>query len=145
MNFDQSFHLVGDDGTGNEAIDLRESLQSSYVGGEIVGSMTQKLFGRKIYLDGSVGIYDLDADYDGTGTTTTGGVASAVTTADTFSDVAYTFGLTLKTDFRFAGVNFRPTTGIQYISSMPGIVAGAVPELQEDDAFLLNGGWEFTF
>lgn len=145
MNFDQSFSLAGDDGTATNAIAVGETVQSSYVGGEIVGSMIRKCFGRKIYLDGSIGIYDLDADYRGTGTITLGGAPTPVNSTDTFSDVAYTFNLTFKTDIRFAGVNFRPTTGIQYISSMPGITADPGPALREDDAFLLNGGWEFTF
>jgi hypothetical protein len=142
MHFDQSFNL---EAVGPTTTSLSESLQSSYVGGEIVGAMTRQFFGRNVYLDGAVGMYDLDADYVARGSSTTAAVTTPLPDADaTFSDTAYTLRLTLKTDFRFAGVDFRPTTGIQYISSMPG-TPGATTELTDDDAFILNGGWEFFF
>ncbi|MFK8115211.1 MAG: hypothetical protein AB8B91_23620 [Rubripirellula sp.] len=145
MHFDQSFHWDGNDGTANNSIAIDETIQSSYVGGEIVGSMTRTCFGKQIYLDGSVGMYDLDADFRGNAIFIAGGAPIPINFVDTFSDVAYTFNLTLKTDMRFAGANIRPTTGIQYISSMPGITADNGPFLRKDDAFILNGGWEFIF
>lgn len=149
MHFDQTFDFEGSDAGGFNAIDFNEELQSSYVGGEIVGSMTRKIFGRNVYFDGSFGIYDLDADYEFEGLATVVGAPTADTQTQTFSDVAYTFNLTLKTDFKFGGMMVRPTTGIQYISSMPGITmtdAITGPSvLREDDAFILNGGWEFSF
>jgi len=149
MHFDQTFDFEGSDAIGLNAIDFNEELQSSYVGGEIVGSMTRRLFGRKVYFDGSFGIYDLNADYEFDGVATVGGTPTADTQTQTFSDVAYTLNLTLKTDFKIAGIMVRPTTGIQYISSMPGItVTDATTDpsvLREDDAFILNGGWEFIF
>ncbi|MEM6980761.1 MAG: hypothetical protein AAF539_13955 [Planctomycetota bacterium] len=148
MNFDNDFNTRFDIDTPLAiAYEGRESLQSSYIGGEIVGSMLSQFFGRDLVIDMGIGIYDLEADYEGQFTSVGAQVLADSSVTESFSDVAYQFKLSLTTVVKFAGVEIHPTTGIQYISSLPGIVHGvdSTTSIRDDDAFLLNGGWEFVF
>ncbi|MEM1227410.1 MAG: hypothetical protein AAGJ40_17050 [Planctomycetota bacterium] len=148
MQFDTTFDSVLSVNSGVTAYDGVESLDTSYIGAEIVGSITRELLGHNVLLDSSLGIYDMNADYvadfDSTGTTP----AADVDYTNDLSEVAYTFSLTLMTECLYGDSLIRPSTGFKYISSMPGITRGdgsPANLLRDDDALTFTAGLEFVF
>ncbi|TWT66173.1 hypothetical protein CA85_30370 [Allorhodopirellula solitaria] len=115
MNWDQD--------AGNESID------SDYQGAKIVAGW-ETVFGRTpIWLDLSLGLYDLNGRY------------SSGMIADEISDFATTYGIDLKTDVNVFGVPSRLVLGINYLDNFAAWQAG---QIGTDDGVVLTGAIEFS-
>lgn len=114
MNWDQD--------SGNQSID------SDYQGAKVVAGW-QKMFGRTpVWLDLSLGLYDLNGSY-----------ASGVIT-DEISDFSTTYGIDLKTDFNVFGIPSRAVLGVNYLDDFAAWRGG---QLGTDDAVVLTAAVEF--
>lgn len=114
MNWDQD--------SGNQSID------SDYQGAKVVAGW-QTVFGRTpVWLDLSLGLYDLNGRY------TDGAITREI------SDFALTYGVDLKTDFHWFGVPSRAVLGVNYLDDFAAWQAG---QLVTDDAVVLTGAVEF--
>lgn len=114
MNWDQD--------SGNQSID------SDYQGAKVVAGW-QKIFGRTpVWLDLSLGLYDLNGSY----------ASGAIT--DEISDFSTTYGIDLKTDFNVFGIPSRAILGVNYLDDFAAFRAG---QLGTDDAVVLTAAIEF--
>ncbi len=114
MNWDQD--------AGNQSID------SDYQGAKVVTGW-QTVFGRTpIWLDLSLGLYDLAGDY------TNGGAIGHI------SQFTTTYGIDLKTDFNTFGIPSRAVLGVNYFDDFAAWQAG---QLGTDNAVVLTGAIEF--
>lgn len=114
MNWDQD--------SGNQSID------SDYQGAKVVAGW-QKMFGRTpLWLDLSLGLYDLNGSY----------ASGAIT--DEISDFSTTYGIDLKTDFNVFGIPSRAILGFNYLDNFAAWKGG---QLGTDDAVVLTAALEF--
>ena len=150
MRFDQDFSfgaLVSDGSNGA----YREELESNFLGGQVVSTISRSVFGRTVMLDTNLGFYRLDADYQGsTRLADTANVAFHTDQVNlTRSFNATTLEIALRTDWNIQSVLVRPSIGMKYISDMPTIMhpqlngGGANPvSLDSSSAYFLNFGFE---
>lgn len=118
MNWEQ-------EGAGHE-------LSSDFRGAKIVGGW-ETAFGRQpIWIDLTLGLYDLNGSY-------TGNTGSGVVTAE-ISEFTTTWGLDVKSDSRMFGVPVRAIFGINYLDDITTWENGAIGT---DNAVVLTGALEF--
>jgi hypothetical protein len=151
MRFDQDYRLHGVISDGARGL-YAENLESNFLGGQIVSTITREIFGHRVLLDTNIGFYNVDADYNGsTRLADNGGnVYHTDRVILEHSEGATTVDLALRTDLYFSSVLVRPMIGMKYISDMPSIVhpqteivSGGQPVLlSTDSAYLLNFGLE---
>ena len=111
------------------------NLDSDFVGAKIVAGW-QSTFGRTpVWVDFSLGLYDMDASYSGrpiVGPPVTG----------TLSEFATLYGLEFNADSTFMGIPVRPSFKVEYIDNFAEWAGG---QLQSDGAVILTGQLEFLF
>lgn len=149
MRFDQDFQLDAFVTDGSSGV-YREELDSSFIGGQVVSTISRRIFGHKVMLDTNVGFYDLNYNYDGnTRLFDTGGVLDHTDRVRLDGSTAVTsFDLALRSDMIVSGLLVRPTIGMRYISDMPSIVHPqtnsflAPVRLTTESSYFLNFGLE---
>lgn len=104
-------------------------IESDYQGAKVVTGW-QTVFGRTpLWLDLSLGLYDLNGSYVGGG-----GATGEV------NDFATTYGFDIKTDFDVFGIPARAVLGFNYLDDFASWQAG---QMGTDDAVVLTGAVEF--
>lgn len=150
MRFDQDFQFDAFVTDGSSGV-YREELDSSFIGGQIVSTLSRRIFGHKVMLDTNVGFYDMNYDYDGRSRLFD--ATSVLRHSDRIrldgTEGVTSLDLALRTDMVFSGVLLRPMVGMRYISDMPSIIhpqtneAPAVPvSLTTESSYFLNFGLE---
>lgn len=103
-------------------------LDSDYRGAKIIGGWETAYKFQPLWIDLSVGLYDMNGSYTGNG-------ASAE--IDTFTT---TWGIDIKTDTDLYGMPVRTIFGLNYLSDITTWKNGAIGT---DDAVVLTGALEF--
>lgn len=122
MGFEQSFQLDALITSGASGQYL-EDLDTTYLGGEIRGRLRKNMGDYAILFDFGIGLYDMDADYQGISVlrNTVGAVFDQDQVLLGIDDTAMTLDLAMKIDTQFHGVVMRPGIYFKYISDMPVI------------------------
>lgn len=126
LNFDQDVSIP--------AIPLGGSIDSDFIGGKIVAGWQSNVGQTPVWIDFSLGLYDMNADYSGE--------VAAVPVTGTLSDFSTLYGLEFKADSTCMGVPVRPSFKVEYIDNFAQWAGG---QLQTDDAVVLTGQLEFLF
>lgn len=104
------------------------TIESDYQGAKIVTGW-ETVFGRRpVWVDLSLGLYDLDGSYVGGGNT------------GTIGGFAETYGVDVKSEFDCFGIPSRAIFGVNYLDDFASWKAG---EMETDDAVVLTGAIEF--
>ncbi|MCG8450160.1 MAG: hypothetical protein MI725_11355, partial [Pirellulales bacterium] len=145
MGFEQSFRLDALQ-TNNFSGQYLEDLDTTYLGGEIRGRLRRNRGNYSILFDFGIGLYDMDADYEGLSILRDGGgtVFDTSQVQSSIDDTAMTLDLALKLNTQFHGVVVRPGVHFKYISDMPVInhpmtITPTVPvSLDSDPGYFLG-------
>ena len=123
MGFQQNFQLVGQPLNGGLRGEYDEDLDTNYYGGELRATRHKYLGNTPIHLDFALGIYDMNADYEGTSRffNNVGAVFDQARVADSIDRTAASITVGARLDRCFRGVLVRPGINFKYISHMASI------------------------
>lgn len=147
MQFQQNHQLDALFSTGTSGQYL-EDVDTDYIGGEIRATISRSLHGHCVKLDLAFGVYDMNADYEGTSVfRNAGGVVTDTGSVTTnLNEVATTFDVGLRMDSTIRGVLVQPSINFKYISDMVAIdhpqtenaVFNNPVSIRTDDAIVLS-------
>ncbi len=138
LGFEQDFVLDArfDSGRSGQYV---EALDSDYLGGEIRSSMIRRVKQRDLLFEFGVGLFNMNARYQGQSTLRTAGnvLFDTDSAVDEIDEFAVTVDAGLRLDTQVAGVGVRPGITFKYISDMP-VINHPMTEVPNSDPVFLS-------